>query len=443
MQAQRNVANILIANSVATALTHSNNIDSYISSMSTGEPGVISPSGIVVNAAGTLPSEFKIVTKLTNGDLNISDIIKAKSIKSINTTRYTAATNQTDYVGYNGSTGSINVINSNIYSVKLHLIPSDTAGFMQQKIKEGFYESDASATQAEIAYGLTNSLIKNFSREPEKIKYSVDRIKFERINSGAQADALGTATATLNYGSKSVVFSEDMTALVTGASRGIGAAISRMLLEKGYNVIGIARNFDNCEISNSCFTKIECDLSNLAKVESVISNLKDTEINLLINNAGLAYFSYHEELNRKKIEYMTQVNLTSIMLICQLLLRKMKKVSGHIINISSVTALSPSPYAACYGALKAALSAFSHSIFEEGRKSGLKVTVIYPDITDTSFYDNAFFSVSKNKQAFLSPQDVSQCVKNIIENNENCLVSDLVIKPQLHEIGKISKVSNK
>ena len=234
-----------------------------------------------------------------------------------------------------------------------------------------------------------------------------------------------------------------MTALVTGASRGIGAAISRMLLEKGYNVIGIARNFDNCEISNSCFTKIECDLSNLAKVESVISNLKDTEINLLINNAGLAYFSYHEELNRKKIEYMTQVNLTSIMLICQLLLRKMKKVSGHIINISSVTALSPSPYAACYGALKAALSAFSHSIFEEGRKSGLKVTVIYPDITDTSFYDNAFFSVSKNKQAFLSPQDVSQCVKNIIENNENCLVSDLVIKPQLHEIGKISKVSNK
>lgn len=218
MQAQRNVANILIANSVATALTHSNNIDSYISSMSTGEPGVISPSGIVVNAAGTLPSEFKIVTKLTNGDLNISDIIKAKSIKSINTTRYTAATNQTDYVGYNGSTGSINVINSNIYSVKLHLIPSDTAGFMQQKIKEGFYESDASATQAEIAYGLTNSLIKNFSREPEKIKYSVDRIKFERINSGAQANALGTATATLNYGSKSVVFSEDMTALVTAGT---------------------------------------------------------------------------------------------------------------------------------------------------------------------------------------------------------------------------------
>lgn len=219
MQAQRNVANILIANSVAaTAGMEGLNIDGFISSLSTGEPVVLNPAGLVVDATGTLPTEFKIATKLTNGDLNISDIIRAKSIKSIHTTRYTAPTNQVDYVGYNGSSGSIDVINNNLYSVKLHLLPTDTAGFMQQKIKEGFYETDSTATQSEIAYGLTNSLIKNFSREPEKIKYSVDRIKFERINSGAQANALGTATATLNYGSNAVVFSEDMTALVTAGT---------------------------------------------------------------------------------------------------------------------------------------------------------------------------------------------------------------------------------
>lgn len=219
MHAQRNVANILIANSVAaTAGMEGLNIDGFISSLSTGEPVVISPAGTVVDATGTLPTEFKIATKLTNGDLNISDIIKAKSIKSISTTRYSAATNQVDYVGYNGSTGSIDVINNNIYAVKINLIPTDIAGFMQQKIKEGFYETDSTATQSEIAYGLTNSLIKNFSREPERIKYSVDRIKFERINSGAQANALATATAALNYNSNAVVFSENLTALVTAGT---------------------------------------------------------------------------------------------------------------------------------------------------------------------------------------------------------------------------------
>lgn len=218
MQAQRNVANILIAKSVAKTLTHSTNIDNAMANMLTGEPAVISPSGVIVNAAGTLPAEFKIVTKLTNGDLNISDIINPRYIKSINTTSYAAPTNQVDYVGYNGVSGSFDVINNNIYSVKLIILPDDIAGFMQQKIKEGFYETDSTATQREIATGLTKSLISNFSREPEKTKYGVDRIKFERINSGALADAIATATLTVSKGSKAVVFSADATAIVTVGS---------------------------------------------------------------------------------------------------------------------------------------------------------------------------------------------------------------------------------
>lgn len=219
MQAQRNVANLLVVNSVAaTAGMENLNIDGFISSMSVGEPVVVSPGGVVVDATGTLPTEFKIATKLTDGTLLYSDIIKAKGIKSIHSQKYVAPTNQVDYVGYNGSTGSIDVINNNIYSIKMNLKPTDVAGFMQQKIKEGFYESDASATQSEIAKGLTESLIKNFSREPDKAKWGTDRFVFERINSGAQANALGTATAALTKGSTAVVFSADMTALVTAGT---------------------------------------------------------------------------------------------------------------------------------------------------------------------------------------------------------------------------------
>lgn len=218
MQAQRNVANILIANSGATNLTAAGNIDSYLSAMYVGEPAVVSPAGKVIDATGTLPPEFKIVTKLTNGELNYSDLLVAKRIKAINVTKYAAPTNQVDYVGYNGTANAIDVINNNIYSVKLIILPDDIAGFMQQKIKEGFYETDSTATQREIATGLTKSLISNFSREPEKVKFGVDRIKFERINSGALADAIATATLTVSKGSKAVVFSADATAIVTVGS---------------------------------------------------------------------------------------------------------------------------------------------------------------------------------------------------------------------------------
>lgn len=219
MQAQRNVANILIANSVAaTAGMETLNIDGFVSSLSTGEPVVISPAGIVVDATGTLPTKFKIATKLTNGDLNFSDIINAKSIKSINVHKYVAPTNQVDYVGYNGTSGSIDVINNNIYAIKMYLRPTDIAGFMQQKIKEGFYETDSTATQREIAAGLTNSLIKNFSKEPDKVKFGTDRFAFERINAGAQANALGTATVAVTKGSTAIKFSEDMTVLVVAGT---------------------------------------------------------------------------------------------------------------------------------------------------------------------------------------------------------------------------------
>jgi len=249
MQAQRNVANLIVVNATAaTAGMETNNVDGYISSMNTGEPVVISPGGIVVDATGTLPTEFKIATKLTDGSLNYSDIIRAKSIKSIHANKYTAATNQLDYIGYNGSSGSIDVINDNIYSVKLYLRPTDTAGFMQQKIKEGFYETDSTATQSEIAKGLTESLIKNFSREPDKVKFGTDRFTFERINAGAQKNAMASATATVTRGSNTILLSEDesLTCLVGDVIRlgGTGAGTAPCYVVTAVSASGLIVTLD-------------------------------------------------------------------------------------------------------------------------------------------------------------------------------------------------------
>ena len=225
MITEKNVANMLIVRNVAAtgvAGTEGTNVSAVIPNMVTGESVCVTPGGVVVDGStatvAALPTEFKIGTKLTSGKILWSDLIKAKSIKSIYTKRYAAATLQTDYVGYNGTSGSIDAISNNIYTLRLYMLPLDLAGFAQQRIKRGVYKSDTTATQSEIAAGVALNLIQSLSKEAEKIKYGTDNIKVERINSGALANALGTATTVVTKGSKYIVFSEDMTALVTAGT---------------------------------------------------------------------------------------------------------------------------------------------------------------------------------------------------------------------------------
>jgi hypothetical protein len=124
-----------------------------------------------------------------------------------------AATEQVDYIGYNGTSGDIDVIDSNLYMVRLWFKGFTENQMSDQLIRHGVYKSGSSATQSEIAAGLTGNMIANLSNKNDDYD-----IKVERINAGAQANALATATATVTNGSKSVVFSEDMTSLVVAGT---------------------------------------------------------------------------------------------------------------------------------------------------------------------------------------------------------------------------------
>lgn len=222
---QRNIATMLVAkgtngSSGATTLTAGTNINSEKADMFNGEPAVVNMAGVVLNAstASTLVPNFRIAVKLADGDLKFSDTINAKMVKKVTVQKYVAGTNQVDYIGYNGTTGSIDVLDNNVYKVNITYLGTDSFDASRRTIKHGVYKSDAAATQSEIAAGLTNSLITNFSREGVKLRFNTDLIKFERINSGAPANALGTAKAALTNGSKAVVFSEDVTSLVTAGT---------------------------------------------------------------------------------------------------------------------------------------------------------------------------------------------------------------------------------
>ncbi len=224
-------------------------------------------------------------------------------------------------------------------------------------------------------------------------------------------------------------------ALITGASSGIGLAVAKELVAMNIAVIGISRDFSKTEFSDERFEKIECDISNLSAFEQLLDKIEKThEVDMLINNAGLAYFAPHEELSLKKTDEIVKVNLTAPMLACKVFLRSLKEKKGLIINISSVTAKSPSPFAAAYGAAKAGISAFSKSIFEESRKHGLKVTVIHPDIVKSRFYRNAFFSESDDPEAFIECETIAKAVSDIIKVDNYAVISEITILPQKKKI---------
>lgn len=167
------------------------------------------------------------------------------------------------------------------------------------------------------------------------------------------------------------------TAIVTGASSGIGHKISKTLCCLGYEVFGIGRSFEASETKNceeDRFYPVVCDILDTNRLADVVKKIAaNGEVSVLVNNAGCAYYGLHEELNPKKIQQMVRTNLEAPMILTQLLLRQLKANKGYVINISSVTAISTNPHGCAYGATKAGLSGFTRSLFEEARKYGVKI----------------------------------------------------------------------
>lgn len=227
-------------------------------------------------------------------------------------------------------------------------------------------------------------------------------------------------------------------AIVTGASSGIGYEISKKLLEKGFEVFGIGRKFtDEKAISDSSFHMIECDITDTDKlIKRLDTIIKENNIYILVNNAGVGYYGLHEELNASKIKQLVRTNLEAPIIITNYLLRVLKENKGWIFNISSVTATQSNPHGAAYGATKAGLSSFSRSLFDEARKYGVKVVNIQPDMTATELYRNANFKEDMDLMAHLNPEEVANILGFALEQRDGLVITDFTIKPQLHRIAK-------
>ena len=239
-----------------------------------------------------------------------------------------------------------------------------------------------------------------------------------------------------------------LAAIVTGATSGIGLAISQALIESGYQVFGIGRDFTRPDfqkwyktVPENTFRSIELDLAKTDALAPIIKYIQaQADVRLLVNNAGCAYYGLHEEVSPAKISEMVRVNLEVPMILTQLLLRQFKQNKGCIVNISSVTASSVNPHGCAYGATKAGLSGFSRSLFEEARKYGVRVVTISPDMTDTRLYRNADFETDVDREAYLDPQDVANAVLFALQQPDHVDVGELTLRPQKHRIARKNRL---
>lgn len=221
-----------------------------------------------------------------------------------------------------------------------------------------------------------------------------------------------------------------MKALVFGATSGIGLACSKSL-SSTYEVIGIGR--DISKVNDDKITFMECDLCDREKTRKLLSNISCPDV--LVFSAGSAYYGLHENIESYAIEEMVKADLLSPIDITNHYLQQMKqRKSGHIIFVSSVTADSVNTHGACYGACKAGIRSFAKSLFEEVRKTGVKVSLLTPDLTDTDLYRNADFKV--DPELVLKPSDISEALLFALEKPANVDVFDITIRPMRNAIVK-------
>jgi len=225
-------------------------------------------------------------------------------------------------------------------------------------------------------------------------------------------------------------------AVVTGASSGIGRAISLRLLSLGYRVIGVSRSVDSNDFESDNFSALNVDLSDEKETLQLCQTLQKESAFILVNAAGFGRFEPHEELSPKTVTQMTFLNLTTPMLLTNALLRSLKKNGGYLININSIEAIKASKFAGVYSATKAGLKAFSDSLFEETRRSELSITNINPDMTESHFYDDLRFETSKKEDEKLLASDIADALEHILSMRKGAVVSDYTIRSLKFGISK-------
>lgn len=194
------------------------------------------------------------------------------------------------------------------------------------------------------------------------------------------------------------------TALITGASSGLGESFARKLAAQKWNLVLVARSKDTLDALAKELTSahgihvhtIALDLSHADAAASLMKNMENTPINLLINNAGFGDFGLFQDADPLRTRQMIDLNMGALTDLTRALLPQMiERKHGRILNVASTAAFQPGPLMAVYYATKAYVLSLSEALSNELQGSGVTVTCLCPGPTRTQFAKNAHMGSSR------------------------------------------------
>jgi NAD(P)-dependent dehydrogenase (short-subunit alcohol dehydrogenase family) len=179
--------------------------------------------------------------------------------------------------------------------------------------------------------------------------------------------------------------------LVTGVSSGIGRAVADAFAAKGFEVFGTSRNPRTTQ-PVAGVELVQLDVTDDASVAAAVSTVvqRAGRIDIVVNNAGAGVFGAAEETSITQAQQLFETNFFGLVRLTREVLPYLRaQRSGRIINIGSVLGFLPSPYGSLYAASKHAVEGYSESLDHETRDFGVRVSVVEPGYTNTSFEANA------------------------------------------------------
>lgn len=209
------------------------------------------------------------------------------------------------------------------------------------------------------------------------------------------------------------------TALITGASGGIGLELARIHARNGDNLVLVARNAAKLdEIKNELEAKhgimVSCIVTDLAVQGSAAVvydeiSRRGISVDYLINNAGFGDFSFFAESNWKKQEEMINVNILALAHLTRLVLPDMiERGEGRIMNLASTASFQPGPRMSVYFASKAFVLSFSEALANEVKDRGITVTALCPGSTESGFHKALGENVKMNAKRYPAAAEVAE-----------------------------------
>lgn len=231
-------------------------------------------------------------------------------------------------------------------------------------------------------------------------------------------------------------FLDEQVAIVTGAGRGIGAAIAKTLARRGATAVLCGRTRAALDACAKAITEaggkaevIPCDVTSLESVEAAAQQIESSfgRVDVLVNNAGIGGFGGPlHQLAPDAWDQILNANLRGVYYAIRALAPIMIRArSGHIINISSLAGKNALPNGAAYCASKWGLNGLSYSVAEELRVHNIRVSVICPGSTNTELSPHE----GKDPKKMLQPEDVAHAVEMLVTQAPQSFVSEILLRP--------------